>query len=106
MNALLHIVLLAVATETSAPDPGLFKHTEPVRERDPARAVVFQGRGNELVAAGKYEAAIEQFRRAAAYDPLNADPLVNMAFCLDKLSRYLGANGHAPTLSIPRLPLR
>lgn len=88
MNSLLLITVLAIAGSPSGTDPSLFRNTEAVRQRDPARAVLFQGRGIEFVKTGNCEAAVEQFRRASAYDPLNVNPLVNMAFCLDKLGRY------------------
>ena len=63
MKGLLLLALLASSVGPSGTDPSLFRHTEPVRQRDPARAVVFQGRGIELVNAGKYEAAAVLFEK-------------------------------------------
>ena len=70
------------------PDPDLLKNDEPIRERDPARAILCQGRGIQLAKDGKLELALDQFRRAAAYDPLNSSALINIAHVLDKLGRY------------------
>ena len=80
--------LAAVPPSQQSTDPNLLKSTEPLRERDPARAVLFQGRGIQFVNDGKCEAAAEQFRRAAAFDPGNASIYINLAYCLDKLGRY------------------
>ena len=70
------------------PDPELLKNDQPVHERDPARAVLYQGRGIRLVKDGKLELALDQFHRAAAYDPLNISVPINIAYVLDKLGRY------------------
>ena len=80
--------LAAVPPPPQSADPNLLRSAEPLRERDPARAVLFQGRGIQLVNDGKCEAAVEQFRRAAAFDPGNANIYINLAYCLDKLGRY------------------
>ena len=64
---LLLVLMLASLGATYTPplpkDSAIFKGAEPVRERDPARAVLFQGRGIKLVEKGNCEPAIQQFRR-------------------------------------------
>ena len=87
-------VLLALCFVAATPQPALPPDSklpagpEPLRERDPARSILYTGRGNDLVAAGQFAAALEQFHRAIACDPLNANPLINEAYALDRLGRY------------------
>jgi len=61
---------------------------ESIGQRDPTRAAIYQGRGIELVNAGKFEPALDQFRRALACEPANPNALINAAYCLDRLGRY------------------
>ena len=78
----------AAVTGPVESDPALPTGTEPIRQRDPARAALYQGRGIELVSAGKFESALDQFRRALAFEPANVNALINAAYCLDRLGRY------------------
>src|ERR1017187_1797716 len=82
------LTMAAVYEPPARSDPNVHKDNEPVPEHDLARAVVYQGRGIKLVSDGKLEPALDQFRRAAAFDPSNLNLLVNIAYVLDKLGRY------------------
>ena len=64
------LTMAAVYEPPARPAPGDLKDTQPVLGNDPARAVVYQGRGIKLVNDGKLEAALDQFRRAAALDQI------------------------------------
>jgi Flp pilus assembly protein TadD len=80
--------MATVYEPSGRPAPSDLKDTQPVLESDPARAVLYQGRGIKLVSDGRLEPALDQFRRAAAFDPSNASVLINIAYVLDKLGRY------------------
>ena len=69
-------------------DPILPTIAQSIGQRDPIRAARYQGRGIELVNAGKFESALDQFRRALACEPVNPNALINAAYCLDRLGRY------------------
>src|SRR5271170_3254668 len=72
VGGLVLLLFVAALYEPPAkPDADLLKNDQPVGERDPGRAVLYQGRGIQLVKDGKLELALDQFHRAAAYDPLN-----------------------------------
>ncbi|MEI8064729.1 MAG: hypothetical protein WCH84_11780, partial [Verrucomicrobiota bacterium] len=76
------ILLLLTSLSVSAvmgpveSDPALPTGTEPIRQRDYARAAFYQGHGIELVNAGKFELALDQFRRALAFEPADVNTLV------------------------------
>ena len=82
------LTMAAVYEPPARSDPNVHQDNEPVPERDPARAVFYQERGVRLVGDGKLEPALDQFRRAAAFDPSNLSVLINIAYVLDKLGRY------------------
>ncbi len=82
------LFVAALYEPAGKPDADLLKNDQPVSERDPARAVLYQGRGIQFVKDGKLELALDQFHRAAAYDPLNISVVINIAYVLDKLGRY------------------
>jgi Flp pilus assembly protein TadD len=63
--------MAAVYEPPGRPAPSDLKDSQPVLGNDPARAVLYQGRGVKLVRDGKLEPALDQFRRAAAFDPSN-----------------------------------
>src|SRR5229473_523850 len=53
--SLAFFTIAATTGPSTEPDPALHKDAPPIRQRDPARAALYQGRGIALVNAGKYE---------------------------------------------------